>query len=94
MTDTIFAPDTIFALATPAGRSGVAVFRLSGPRSAEMLESLTNKVLPVPRVVATRRLYANGLPLDDALVSYFAAPRSFTGEEVVGRRSSLRWARR
>lgn len=83
MTDTIFAPDTIFALATPAGRSGVAVFRLSGPRSAEMLESLTNKVLPVPRVVATRRLYANGIPLDDALVIYFAAPRSFTGEDVV-----------
>lgn len=81
--------DTIFALATPAGRSGVAVFRISGARSAEALESLTNKVLPVPRVAVKRRLYSSVatdgslLPLDDALVIYFPAPASFTGEDVV-----------
>ena len=75
--------DTIFALATPAGRSGVAVFRLSGPRAGEALESLTNRALPALRVAVKRRLFSSGVPLDDALVIYFAAPASFTGEDVV-----------
>jgi tRNA modification GTPase len=76
--------DTIFALATPAGRSGVAVFRLSGARAGATLEALTAKALPTPRVAAKRRLYASGsIPLDDALVLWFPAPRSFTGEDVV-----------
>ncbi|MBI2256153.1 MAG: tRNA uridine-5-carboxymethylaminomethyl(34) synthesis GTPase MnmE [Proteobacteria bacterium] len=75
--------DTIFALATAAGRSGVAVFRLSGPRCAEVLETLTGKALPAPRVAVKRRLYAQRIPLDDALVLYFKGPASFTGEDVV-----------
>ncbi|MBL8709211.1 MAG: tRNA uridine-5-carboxymethylaminomethyl(34) synthesis GTPase MnmE [Rhodospirillaceae bacterium] len=76
--------DTIFALATPAGRSGIAVFRLSGPRCGEVLESLTKRAFPAPRMAARRRLYdADGVPLDDALVVYFKGPASFTGEDVV-----------
>lgn len=77
--------DTIFALATPAGRSGVAVFRISGARASEVLETLTRRALPEPRKAVTRRLHAPGdaIPLDDALVLWFPAPASFTGEDVV-----------
>ncbi|TDQ81965.1 tRNA modification GTPase trmE [Dongia mobilis] len=81
--------DTIFALATPAGRSGVAVFRLSGPRSGEVLETLTGRPLPRPREAIRRRLFSSAatdehrILLDDALVIYFRAPASFTGEDVV-----------
>lgn len=76
--------DTIFALATPAGRSGVAVFRLSGPHAGEVLEALTKRALPAARKAVTRRLFAPGdvTPLDDALVLWFPAPASFTGEDV------------
>lgn len=50
--------DTIFALATPAGRSGVAVFRISGPRASEILETLTGRTLPAPRMAVKRRFFA------------------------------------
>lgn len=76
--------DTIFALATPAGRSGVAVFRLSGPRAGATLEALTAKALPAPRLAMKRRLFSSdSIPLDDALVLWFPGPATFTGEDVV-----------
>ena len=134
--------DTIFALATPAGRSGVAVFRISGLRAAEVLQTLTARALPAARVAVKRRFYSSvastpspqplspvgegrlssaggrgaspklgdvvaargvetpsplggvgrgegeatedsRIAIDDGLVIYFAAPASFTGEDVV-----------
>lgn len=76
---------TIFALATAPGRSGVAVVRISGPGAAAALASLMKRALPEPRraVLATLRDPATGDALDDALVLRFAAPASFTGEDVV-----------
>jgi tRNA modification GTPase len=75
--------DTIYALATPAGRSGVAVVRVSGPRAGEALEALIRRALPKPRVATLRRLLdTDDLPIDDALVLWFPAPHSFTGEDV------------
>ena len=76
--------DTIFALATPAGRSGVAVFRISGPRAGEVLKTLTNRALPAPRIAAKRRFYQSPeTAIDDGLAIHFPAPNSFTGEDVV-----------
>lgn len=75
--------DTIFALATPAGRSGVAVLRVSGPHAGAALEALTGRALPQPRIAMLRRLIgADDVPIDDALVLWFPAPHSFTGEDV------------
>lgn len=75
--------DTIYALATPAGRSGVAVLRVSGPRAAPALEALTRRALPKPRVATLRRLFGDdGVAIDDALALWFPAPHSFTGEDV------------
>jgi tRNA modification GTPase len=78
--------DTIVAVATPSGRSAISVIRLSGPRSVEILRSLVRDELFTPepnRVVLKKITGATDDVLDYALVSYFAAPHSFTGEEMV-----------
>jgi tRNA modification GTPase len=75
---------TIFALATPAGRSGIAVFRISGPQSGAALKSLTGQDQPAPRLAARRKFYEpHSMQLmDDGLALWFPAPASFTGEDV------------
>jgi tRNA modification GTPase len=74
--------DTIFALATAPGRAAIAVVRLSGPGSAEALRGLAGD-LPAPRRASVRRLSDpdSGVALDDALVLWFPAPGSYTGED-------------
>ncbi|WP_431856800.1 tRNA uridine-5-carboxymethylaminomethyl(34) synthesis GTPase MnmE [Azospirillum sp.] len=75
---------TIFALATAPGRAGVAVVRVSGPETASALKALAGNDLPRPRFAGLRTLRdpCTGEALDDALVLWFPAPRSFTGEDV------------
>lgn len=82
--------DTIFAMASPAGRSGVAVIRISGSRALDALRALTSRDDYTPRQAYLRGLYAQDLKspdgralIDQALILYFAAPASFTGEDVV-----------
>jgi tRNA modification GTPase len=75
--------DTIFAPATAAGRAGVAIIRISGPRAGDALEELVG-TKPPPRV-ATRAQFADrqhGHVIDDGLALWFPAPHSFTGEDV------------
>jgi len=76
------ATDTIFALASGAGRAAVAVLRVSGPRSGEILAALGGH-LPPPRMASLRRLRApeSGELLDHALVLWFPGPASYTGED-------------
>lgn len=74
--------DTIFALSTPPGRSGVAVVRVSGPRARAVLEELAPP-LPEPRYAALRTIRAcDGEVIDRALVLWFAAPATETGEDM------------
>ena len=77
-------PETIVALASGAGRAGVAVIRLSGPASGPALRALTDRDPPPPRLAARRAFCepASGLSLDDGLALWFPAPASFTGEDV------------
>lgn len=89
--------DTIYALATPAGVSAVAVLRLSGPLAGTALTALTRKALPAPRRAVRRVLVdpARGDAFDEALVLWFPAPGSFTGEDMAelqvhGSRAGLR----
>jgi tRNA modification GTPase len=78
----IFA-DTIYALATAPGRAGVAIVRVSGGEARNVIARLTQREAPQPRVATLRRLFDdNDAPIDDALVLFFAAPHSFTGEDV------------
>lgn len=75
---------TIFALASGAGRAGIAVYRLSGPLAGDVLCRLTARPLPAPRLAARRRLVdGQGAVIDDGLVVWFPGPASFTGEDVV-----------
>jgi tRNA modification GTPase len=80
-------PDTIFALASGRGVAGIAIFRISGPTAGVALECL-GVATPKPRVATRARLFApdtgRGVRpvLDDALVLWFPAPASFTGEDL------------
>ncbi|RDD71381.1 tRNA uridine-5-carboxymethylaminomethyl(34) synthesis GTPase MnmE [Paracoccus versutus] len=73
--------DTIFAEATPPGRGGVSVVRLSGPKARATLESLAGPVA-TPRLAALRALRDGEDLIDRALVLWFEEGHSFTGEEV------------
>lgn len=76
--------NTICAPATGAGQSAVSLVRVSGPDALAILHKLTGgkKQFP-PREQVFCRLFDGAQILDEALVTYFAAPRSFTGEDVV-----------
>jgi tRNA modification GTPase len=75
--------DTIFALASAAGRAGVQVIRISGPAAGSTLQALAG-TLPRPRLARLAGLTdpATGELFDKALLLWFPAPASFTGEDV------------
>jgi tRNA modification GTPase len=78
--------DTIVAVSTPPGRSAIGVIRLSGPLCLEIVRALVHDehFTPEPNRVALKRiLRESGEPLDHTLLSYFKAPHSFTGEDMV-----------
>ncbi len=79
------AEQTVFALASGAGRAGIAVVRLSGPDSAAVCGLLTGGPPPPARTVALRAVRdpASGEVIDRGLVLWFAAPASYTGEDVL-----------
>lgn len=75
---------TIAAIATPPGRGGVGVIRLSGPKSYAIAKALTQKELPKARFAGFRQFYdAAGEVMDEGLAICFPNPNSFTGEDVV-----------
>lgn len=75
---------TICAVATATGRGGVGIVRLSGPRTREIGARLLGKNIPTPRrATLARFLDAEGGLLDEGLALFFAAPHSYTGEDVL-----------
>ncbi|HAW48732.1 MAG TPA: tRNA uridine-5-carboxymethylaminomethyl(34) synthesis GTPase MnmE [Roseovarius sp.] len=75
--------ETIFALSTAPGKSGIAVIRLSGPEVASAARAVCGG-LPVPRQASLRVLRdQDGARLDEAVVLYFPEGASFTGESVL-----------
>lgn len=75
--------DTIAAIATPPGRGGIGVIRVSGQRMAEFARKLTGKD-PQPRIATLCSFTAaSGEALDRGILLYFPAPQSFTGEDVL-----------
>jgi tRNA modification GTPase len=75
--------ETIYALASGAGRAGVAVIRISGPGATGALTALTGKVPPARQAVRVSVCDpATGEALDEGLALRFPAPRSYTGEDV------------
>ncbi len=80
------ARDTIFALATAPGTSGIAIVRLSGPRAFDLAAARAGcKTSSLKHACASLRQLrdTSGRPLDQALVLPFRGPKSFTGEDTV-----------
>lgn len=77
--------DTIAAIATPNGRGGVGIVRISGPQALAIALTMTRHDQPLkPRYAHFRRFYgADEAVLDEGLALYFPHPHSFTGEDVV-----------
>ena len=76
-------PDTIVAAATPPGRGGVGVVRVSGPKVPEIAATVVGD-LPEPRhATLTRFLDADGTPIDIGIALFFPGPHSYTGEHVL-----------
>ena len=73
--------DTIVALSSGAPPSGVAVIRLSGPRTIDVLDHLSI-IIPEPRRLTLASLRLDGQLIDTGLVAWMPAPHSFTGEDT------------
>src|SRR4051794_689077 len=74
--------DSIVAPATPLGRGALAIVRIDGPRSAAILETLGG-VSPDARLATLTQLSLDGDPLDECVAIRYAAPHSFTGNDLV-----------
>ncbi|HEX2826368.1 MAG TPA: tRNA uridine-5-carboxymethylaminomethyl(34) synthesis GTPase MnmE [Burkholderiales bacterium] len=75
--------DTIAAISTAPGRGGIGIVRVSGQALGAFAEALTGSA-PTPRRTALRVFRdAAGEPIDEGIAVYFAAPRSYTGEDVL-----------
>lgn len=77
--------NTIFALSSGRGKAGVAIIRISGERASECFSAFGIKNTPTPRKAALHKLrdIKTNEVLDEALMLYFPAPHSFTGDDVV-----------
>lgn len=73
------AIDTIVAPATPVGRSALAIVRIDGPRSAEILQQISDSGLPEARIATLTQLS----DIDECIAIRYAAPHSFTGNDLV-----------
>lgn len=75
---------TICAIATPIGAGGVGIVRISGDKAYEIGQKITQKPRLTPRFAHFCKIYdGKGDVLDEAVVLYFKAPHSFTGEDVL-----------
>ena len=75
--------DTIVAAATPAGRGGVGVVRVSGALVPQIAQAMLG-TMPVPRrALLAQFIDGEGTALDMGLALYFPGPASFTGEDVL-----------
>ncbi len=75
--------DTIVARATPPGRGGIAVIRISGADVRRIAEDLVGRV-PQPRFATlTEFVDASGESIDSGIALFFPGPKSFTGEDVL-----------
>ena len=75
--------DTIYALSTPTGKSAIAVIRISGDKSLDILKKISSIKKIIPNKIKLTFLKFEKQIIDQILVVYFKKPHSFTGEEMV-----------
>lgn len=74
---------TIAAIATPSGRGGIGIVRISGSLAKTIAQTIT-RIIPKPRTAEYVKFYDEaGNIIDFGLVLFFVAPHSFTGEDVI-----------
>ncbi len=75
---------TIYALSSGPGISGVAVIRISGSKTSEILVNLTGKEIPKPRVATLRKINKINTSelIDEGIILWFPGPQSYTGEDM------------
>ena len=75
---------TIYALSSGPGISGVAVIRVSGKNTAEVVKQLTKSKLPTPKVATLKKFNKNGGKelIDEGVIIWFPGPNSYTGEDL------------
>ena len=71
--------DTIVAIATPAGRGGLGVIRISGPQAAHVAGELVGRTKTFTARHATFAKFGGG---DQVIITFFPTPNSYTGEDV------------
>ena len=75
---------TIYALSTGPGLSGVAIIRISGPNTAEILKLLTNRSKLKPRMATLLKINNINTSelIDEGIIIWFPSPHSYTGEDM------------
>jgi len=75
---------TIYALSSGAGTSGIAVIRVSGKNTSDVVKKLTGSKLPPPKIATLKKFNKNGQKelIDEGVVIWFPAPNSYTGEDL------------
>ena len=75
---------TIYALSSGPGVSGIAVIRVSGKNTSEVIKKLTGSKLPPPRVATLKKFNKNGQKslIDEGVIIWFPGPNSYTGEDL------------
>jgi tRNA modification GTPase len=75
---------TIYALSTGPGISGIAVIRISGKETSKVIELLTGKSIPKPRVATLRKINKINTSelIDEGIILWFPGPESYTGEDM------------
>ena len=81
----MYSPDdTIVAIATPPGRGGIGVVRVSGPSARQVGASIADRAEPLePRHATLAHIVVDGAAIDRAVLTFFPAPHSYTGEDVL-----------
>ena len=75
---------TIYALSSGPGVSGVALIRISGEETSEVIKSLTSREIPVPRMATLRKINNINTSelIDEGIILWFPGPESYTGEDM------------
>lgn len=76
--------DTIVAIATPPGRAGIGVVRVSGPSARHVGAAIVDRAEPLePRHATLAHIVVDGAAIDRVVLTFFPAPHSYTGEDVL-----------
>ena len=75
---------TIYALSSGPGTSGIAIIRVSGNQTREVIKRITQAKLPPPRMAVVRKFNKNGKKnlIDEGVIIWFPGPNSYTGEDL------------